>query len=164
MVKKENKKQTRNQEQDIAELKDLLQRTQASFENFRKQSEKRTIEMQEMASKDVIIQVLPVVDNFELALKNIDGDGFVKGIELIYAQLQTLLDDNNVKSIPTLGKEFDPHLHEALMKSESTEPENKVIEEFQKGFMLNDKVIRCAKVKVSSGQQAVCSTQPSKEE
>jgi molecular chaperone GrpE len=137
----------------LAEMKDLLQRTQASFENFRKQSDKRMQEMQEMAAKDVILELLPVVDNFELALKNKDGDGFVKGIELIYAQLNTLLEDNKVKAILTVGEEFDPHLHEALMKVPSDKAENIVVEEFQKGFVLGDKVIRCAKVKISAGDK-----------
>tara|TARA_Y100000310_G_scaffold124700_1_gene123437 strand:+ start:55911 stop:56432 length:522 start_codon:yes stop_codon:yes gene_type:complete len=152
----------------LAEMKELLQRTQASFENYRKQSEKRMQEMQEMAAKDVILEVLPVVDNFELALKNKDGDGFVKGIELIYAQLNKVLEDNSVKAISAVGKKFDPTLHEALMKVESSQPENIVVEEFQKGFILGEQVIRCAKVKVSAGQCAgsdsECSKQPSKED
>ena len=150
------KKQTKKDESE--EIKELLQRTQANFENYRKQTEKRVDEIREMASRDIILQLLPVLDNFNLALKNTGtGDGgcknFVQGVELIYAQLSGLLEDNGIKEIETDGKEFDPYLHEALMKVDSEFPENTVVEEIQKGYLLNDKVIRHAKVKISNGKK-----------
>lgn len=144
-------KEKENHQQDIVEL---LQRTQANFENFRKQTEKRVQEIQQFANKDLILQILPVLDNFELALKNCKSDNkeFVKGIELIYSQIFTILENQNVKVIKTENQKFDPNLHEALMKVDSDKPENTIVEELQKGFVLNDKVIRCAKVKVSAGR------------
>ena len=138
----------------ILEMKELLQRTQANFENYRKQTEKRIVDIRTMAARDVIVQVLPVLDNFELALKSNDNhtSEFTKGVELIYSQLFSVLENNGVKLVDK--KEFDPYYHEALMKIDSKLPENTIVEELQKGFILNDKVIRHAKVKVSSG---VCS-------
>ena len=96
---KENKQEEPKEEQPVqqdllAEMKDLLQRTQANFENYRKQTEKRVEDIRLMASKDIILQLLPVIDNFELALKSADTnpntDDFLSGIELIYSQLFSL--------------------------------------------------------------------------
>ncbi len=163
-VKKENKQSKEEQVQEtkknpLQEMTELLQRTQANFENYRKQTELRVAEIQEMAAKDVILQILPVIDNFELALKNVDFrqknsdcDDFVKGVELIYSQLCEILTDNVVKPIETKNQMFDPYFHEALMKVASDRPENTIIEEFQKGYTIHDKVLRHAKVKVSSGK------------
>ncbi len=146
------KKKQINKEAD--ELKELLQRTQASFENFRKQTEKRIQEIHNLAGRDVILQVLPIVDNFTLALKNTENkEEFQEGIELIYSQFNKMLKDNGVKIIETENKKFDPFRHEALMKVESDKDEDIIIEEFQHGYMLNGTVIRHAKVKVSAGQK-----------
>ena len=142
----------------LKETTELLQRTQANFENFRKQTEKRMEEIREMASKDMILQILPILDNFELALKSTEQTGdFVKGVELIYAQLFTVLEDNGVKFIETENKMFDPHYHEALIKVESDLPENNIVEEFQKGYLLHARVIRHARVKISAGKKCECS-------
>lgn len=151
---KKEKKKTEKQKDPLTEMKELLQRTQADFENYRKQQEKRIEEIREMANKDVILQVLPVLDNFELALMNVDSkkEDFIKGIELIYSQLFGILENSGVKSIVTEKQPFNPYYHEALMKVDSDEPENTIIEEVQKGFTLHDKVIRHAKVKVSNGK------------
>ncbi len=135
------------------ELLALLQRKQAEFENYRKQSEKRSIEMQEMSTKHIIIELLPVVDNFTLALKNTEShEDFVTGVKNIHEQLMRLLEDHQVKIINTGGK-FDPHKHEALMKTPSEKEEDEILEVFQNGFTLHDKVIRHAKVKVSAGKE-----------
>jgi len=159
MAKKEKKN-------ELLEMKELLQRKQAELENYRKQVEKRFIEVREFATKDIILQILPVLDNFELALKSnqdhtsetlkgtekseISGTStFVEGVELIYSQFFSVLENNGIEVIKK--KEFDPFYHEALMKVDSDLPENTIVEELQKGFMLNDKVIRHTKVKISSG-------------
>ena len=139
----------------LAETIDLLKRTQANFENYRKQTEKRIEEMKRFLAKDIIVQILPIIDNLELALKNVSEDNnseFVKGIELIYAQLVEVLDQYEVKSIESEGKKFDPYLHEPLMRVESDKHEGVIIEEFQKGYLLHGAVIRHAKVKVSAGK------------
>lgn len=153
--KSEEKKEKKLKKDKVAELTELLQRTQADFENYRKQMEKRMQETRVMAAENIILQLLPIIDNFELALKNTDhqkhGD-FIAGIKLIHAQIASLLKDQGVKEIETKNKLFDPYFHEALMKVESDLPENTIVEEFQKGFTLHGQVIRHAKVKVSSGK------------
>lgn len=142
-----------NSQEKLPETIELLKRTQASFENYRKQTEKRIKDMQEMAARQIIVQILPVLDNFTLALKNTQNPKeFVTGMELIYAQLNTLLEDNGVKPIIAEKQKFDPYLHEALMKVASKLPENVILEEFQKGYMLHEQVIRHARVKVSAGK------------
>lgn len=145
------------------ELTDLLKRTQANFENYRKQMQVHIEEIRKMAGKEFITQLLPVIDNFELALKTINktinkainqdqrANDFVQGMELIYSQLVKILHDNGVIQIETKGKDFDPHKHEALVKVDSDLAKNKIIEEFQKGFLMHGKVIRHAKVKISAG-------------
>ncbi|MBU1643697.1 MAG: nucleotide exchange factor GrpE [Nanoarchaeota archaeon] len=139
------------------EMKELLQRTQANFENYRKQTEKRIEEIKQIAAKEIIVELLSIVDNFELALKNIGCNEvpkeFKEGIELIYSQLMNILKDRNIKKIPAEGENFNPHFHEALMKVEANLPENKILEVFQDGFTLNGKVLRHAKVKISSGKK-----------
>ena len=83
----------------------------------------------------------------------IHPEDFLKGVELIYSQLFSFLENNNVQSMVTEKKKFDPYFHEALMKVDSDLPENMIIEELQKGFLLHDRVLRHAKVKISSGNK-----------
>ncbi len=154
------KKEKQEKKNELQEMKDLLQRKQAELENYRKQVDKRFIEMKELANKNLIFKLLPVIDNFELALKSADTNSnpkdFLKGVELIYAQLFGFLENNHIQPMVTEKKEFDPYLHEALMKVDSNLPENTIVEELQKGFMLHDKVLRHAKVKISSGKEEDC--------
>ncbi len=136
----------------LGDMKELLQRTQAQFENFRKQTEKRNEEIHKMAARDIVSQLLPIIDTFELALKNTaNHEEFVQGVGLIHSQLTTMLQDNGVIPINALHKLFNPQEHEALMKVASEEQENTIIEEFAKGYKLHDTIIRHAKVKVSAG-------------
>lgn len=148
----EEKKESKD---PLAEMTELLKRTQANFENYRKQQEKRIEEIRAFASKDILLQLLPLLDNLNLALKNshCNPAEFVKGIELIYSQLFDILENNGVKPILTEKQTFDPCYHEALMKVESELPVNTIVEEWQKGFTLHNKVIRHAKVKISLGKK-----------
>jgi len=133
-----------------AELKETLQRVQAEFENYRKRVEKEKEEFAKIASSGIIKRILPILDNFEVALKNKpSGEDFAKGIEMIYAQLFTELETAGLKGLDAEGKMFDPYLHEALMQQESDKEDGTVIEVFQKGYTLNGQVIRHSKVKVS---------------
>ena len=147
---------------EAQELTDLLQRTQANFENYRKQTEKRINEIKEMAARTVILQLLPITGHLELALKNSVNlqESFKEGIELVYGQLKQVLENNQVRPLETFGKSFDPYFHEALLKVESEEPEGIIIEEFQKGFLLRGEVIRHAKVKISSGPKKAAGKEP----
>jgi len=148
------------QKDPLAEMTELLKRTQANFENYRKQQEKRIEEIRAFAAKDVILQLLPIIDNFELALKNTkcEKNEFIQGIELIYSQLHSFLGNNNIQVIETKNKLFNPCYHEALMRAESELPVNTILEELQKGFTLHDKVIRHAKVTISTGKKEVNKT------
>ncbi len=147
------KSQENSKDKALREMVSLLKRTQANFENYRKQSEKRIEDIQKMASKDVITQILPIIDNFNLALKNTpqEKNDFIDGVELIYSQLNSVMRDIGVETIDTENQLFDPYFHEALMKIPSEYPENTILEEFQQGFKLHGNVVRHAKVKVSAG-------------
>ncbi len=134
----------------IEELTDTLKRLQAEFENYRKRIEKEKAEFMEYASAGIIANLLPVLDTFEIAFKNTsDKEKFVEGMKMVYALLHTMLEAEGLKPIKALGEKFDPYRHEVLMKEKSEEPEDTILEEFQKGYMLNNKVIRHSKVKVS---------------
>ena len=125
----------------------------AEFDNFRKRSEKEKSQMFELGAKDIIEKILPVVDNFERGLDIITEEdkenAFVQGIEKIYKQFTTTLEDMGVKPIEAVGKEFDPNLHNAVMHAEDKEQgENIITDEFQKGYMYKDIVVRHSMVKV----------------
>nr|WP_297937698.1 nucleotide exchange factor GrpE [uncultured Lachnoclostridium sp.] len=137
------------------EINDKLMRTIAEFDNFRKRSEKEKSAMFEIGAKAIIEKILPVLDNFERGLDSISedekGSAFAQGIEQIYKQFVTVLDDAGVKVIETVGKEFDPNLHNAVMHVEDdTLGENIIAEEFQKGYMYKDSVVRHSMVKVAN--------------
>ena len=151
VFKKEKKKDKKDQQ--IEELKDRLMRNMAEFDNFRKRSEKEKAQMFEIGAKDIIEKVLPVIDNFERGLGTISEEekegAFAQGIEKIYKQLITTLEDVGVKAIEAVGTEFDPNLHNAVMHTEDEEfAENMVAEEFQKGYMYRESVVRHSMVKV----------------
>ena len=144
------KKEINEKNQKIEELTDTLKRLQAEFENFKKRIDREKIEFARYANAEIIAGMLPVLDSFELALKNTsDKEKFVDGIKMIYAQLYSMLESEGLKPIKSAGEKFDPYKHEVLMKEESDKPEGTILEEFQKGFLLNDKVLRFSKVKIS---------------
>ncbi|MBI2658893.1 nucleotide exchange factor GrpE [Candidatus Woesearchaeota archaeon] len=143
-------KQLDEKSQKIDELTDTLKRLQAEFENYKKWNTKEKAEFAKYAHADVIAQMLPVLDSFEIALKNTnDKDKFIEGMKIVYAQLHSMLEAEGLRPIKAAGEKFDPYRHEVLMKEESDKPEETILEEFQKGYMLNDKVLRHSKVKVS---------------
>src|SRR3989338_1339737 len=134
----------------INELTDSLQRLQADFENYRKAVDRQKQDFVRYACAEIIEKLLPIMDSFELALKNGDKhEDFVKGVELIFSQLYQLLEKEGLRKIEAEGKKFDPYKHEVLMTEKSDKEEDAVLEELQKGYMLGDKVIRHSKVKVS---------------
>ena len=165
---KESSKDTKDTK--INELTDSLQMLQADFENFRKRGEKERIEFREYSKIDTIERFLPILDNFELALKHVTkSDDFTDGIKLIFSQMMSVLETMRVGRIEALGKSFDPHLHEALMADYSDEPKDTVIEEFQAGYILNSdlgsRIIRHSKVRISKGPKGeACKEERSKEE
>jgi len=138
------------------ELNDKFLRLFAEFENYRKRAITERLELIKNASEDVIKQLLPIVDDYERALKsmndNVDINSIKEGTELIYNKLKTLLEQKRVKEIITIGEVFNTDFHEAIttIPAPSEDMKGKVIEEVQKGYTLNDKVIRYAKVIVGN--------------
>jgi molecular chaperone GrpE len=134
---------------------DKILRLQADFENARKRMEREKQDFVKFANEGIILELLNVLDDLERAVeltqsKHQDLPAFLKGIEIILAHLYEMLKEYGVKPIEAEGKLFDPHYHEALMQVENKDiPEHTVVEELQKGYLLNDRVIRTAKVKVS---------------
>lgn len=134
---------------------DRLLRLQAEFENTRKRLEREKQDYVKFANEGILSELLNILDDLERTVelaqsKHQDLDAFLKGVEMILAHLYEMLKEYDVKPIEAKGKLFDPHYHEALMQVENIDvPEHTVVEELQKGYMLNDRVIRTAKVKVS---------------
>ena len=153
MLKK--KKEKDKMEEKIEELEDRVKRQMAEFDNFRKRTEKEKSHMYEVGARDVIEKILPVVDNFERGLASVPEDQkenpVIVGMDKIYSQLMTTLTDLGVEPIAAVGGEFDPNYHNAVMHVEDEElGENVVAEEFQKGYMYKDTVIRHSMVKVAN--------------
>ena len=141
--------------QKAQEYWDRLLRLQADFDNTRKRMEKEKQDFVKFANEGVIAELLNILDDLERTVelaqsKHQDLPAFLKGVEMILAHLYEMLKVYGVRPIEAQGKLFDPHYHEALMQVENKDvPEHTVVEELQKGYLLNDRVIRTAKVKVS---------------
>jgi len=148
---KEDKQVKKKSEKEIiADLTETLQRLQAEFENYKKRVDKEKGEFVKFSKADVVNKLLPVLDTFEIALKNTsDKEKFVKGIEMVYAQLFSTLESEGLKPIKAFGKKLDPYFHEVMLKQKSDKEEEIILEELQKGYMFNDRVLRHSKVKVS---------------
>ena len=151
-AKKEKKDK---KDEKIEELTDRLTRQMAEFDNFRKRTEKEKSHMYEVGAKDIIDKILPVVDNFERGLGAVGEEEkenpFVQGMEMVYKQLMTTLEEVGVKPIEAVGQEFNPDFHNAVMRVEDEGlGENIIAEEFQKGYTYRDSVVRHSMVKVAN--------------
>ena len=142
-----------------ASLYDQLIRRQAEFENYRKRVERERSELYQHGRDDVLLQFLPVVDNFERALTSLetsegDAEALRHGVELIHKQFKDALSKFGLEPVEAVGQAFDPHVHEAVT-TEATDKhrENTVIEEFQRGYKIGDRLLRPAKVKVASSPE-----------
>lgn len=149
------KNKTDKKDEQIADLTDRVQRQMAEFDNFRKRTEKEKSQMFDMGAKSIIEKVLPVIDNFERALAGVAEDAaedaFVDGMNKIYKQMFQMLEQAGVSPIEAVGKEFDPNYHNAVMHIEDDSfGENEIVEEFQKGYMYHESVIRHSMVKVAN--------------
>ena len=151
--KKKEKKDKKDEK--IEELTDRVRRQMAEFDNFRKRTEKEKTQMFETGAKSIVEKILPVVDNFERGLAAVTeeekGTPFVEGMEKIYKQMMTVLEEAGVKPIEAVGQEFDPNLHNAVMHVEDEKfGENIIAEEFQKGYTYRNSVVRHSMVKVAN--------------
>jgi molecular chaperone GrpE len=140
-------------ELQIAALTEALQRERADATNIRRRHEEQLGKLKTLVKADVIAQLLPVIDNFERALKHIpedlEGNDYVKGIDSIVKQFEKALSDLGVQRIKTVGEVFDPNLHEAISMEEGEGDQEIVSEELQSGYILGDEVLRHAMVRVS---------------
>lgn len=149
------KKKKDKKDEQIEELTDKVKRQMAEFDNFRKRTEKEKSQMYDMGAKTIVEKILPVIDNFERGLAAVPEDNkedaFVVGMDKIYRQMLTVLEEAGVKPIEAVGAEFDPNFHNAVMHVENeTLGENVVAEELQKGYMYRDTVVRHSMVKVAN--------------
>ena len=148
------KKKDKKDEQS-EELNDRRRRTMAELDNFRKRTEKEKSAMYEIGAKSIVERILPVIDNFERGLSAPPADesakAFVDGMDMIYKQLLKTLEESGVKAIEAVGQEFDPNFHNAVMHVEDESVgENVIVEEFQKGYLYRDSVVRHSMVKVAN--------------
>lgn len=143
-----------NLQKEVNELKDKYLRLVADFDNFRKRTAKERLELISVAAKDAIASMLPVLDDFERAEKQTqnaqDLDAVKEGISLVLGKLRNTLYAQGLKPMESLGQEFNPEFHDAIteIQAPSEDQKGKVLDEIQKGYYLNDKIIRHAKVVV----------------
>ena len=151
----EKKPKKDKKDEKIEELTDKLTRQMAEFDNYRKRTEKEKSAMYEIGAKDVVEKILAVVDNFERGLQSVPEEEkdapFTQGMDKIYKQLMTTLEEIGVKPIEAVGQEFNPDFHNAVMHVEDEGfGENIVAEEFQKGYTYRESVVRHSMVKVAN--------------
>ena len=143
-----------DQEAEIAELKDKYLRLQAEFQNFKRRNTKERLELMSNAAKDTLMALLPILDDFDRAKKNAEDDDNIEplseGVMLVYNKLHTTLKQKGLLAMETNGEVFDPEFHEAITKipAPSEDMKGKIIDTIEKGYLLNDKIIRHAKVVV----------------
>lgn len=141
----------------LEEEKDRCLRLNAEFENQRKRLQKEKEEFVKYANEKLIIEFMDIMESLERGLENTKGsnnkDKLIHGLELIYKQLKNVLEKNGLAPIKALGEKFDPYKHEAMMQTPSDDnKEGTILEEFARGYMLNNKVIRYSKVRVSKNR------------
>lgn len=138
----------------LEEASDRYKRLQADFDNFRRRTRQEKEELSNIVAQNVILELLPVLDNFERALSSVatqDADKMLSGVEMIYRQLAQVLEKSGLTTVEAVGKAFDPQQHEAVMRVEDAEqPDGTIVEELQKGYAVRGKVIRPSMVKVVS--------------
>ena len=158
---KETKKKLEKNNNKIKELTDKtkeltnsLQHLQAEFENYKKRTEREKQDIVRYSSQNLIIKLLPIIDSFEIALENHkDKNKFIEGMKLVFSQFYSTLEKEGLKQLNPLNEKFDPYNHEVLIHEENDKPDNSIVEVLQKGYILNDKVIRHAKVKIAKNKR-----------
>lgn len=146
-------------ENNANQYKEQMLRKAAEFENYKKRIENESANIVKYANEDLLEKLLPVLDDFDRSLSalknpNLENENLIKGIELIFNKLKRMVELQGVKHFESLGRPFDPEYHDALLQVPSKEhPANTVMQEVEKGYLLHDKVLRHAKVVVSSDPQ-----------
>lgn len=144
---------TKELQEEKDELYNKLVRLQAEYDNYKKRTQKEKQSDRKYKSQELVTELLPAIDNFDRALQievTEENSSFIDGMSMVYRQIQEALEKQGVEEIQSVGEEFDPTIHHAVMQVEDEEKESNVIlEEMQKGYMLKDRVIRPAMVKVN---------------
>ncbi|MFH1391509.1 MAG: nucleotide exchange factor GrpE [Candidatus Diapherotrites archaeon] len=154
--KKENNKELQEAKALSEEYKDNMQRIQAEFENFQKRTEKEMQNFRTIANAEIIKDFLPLVDSLGEGIREAEksnNEEMKKGFEIVQKQLTQILEKNGVKKIESVGKTFDHDFHECMMTVKEEGKDNEILEEFQKGYTLNGKILRPAKVKVNKKEE-----------
>jgi len=145
-------------QEKIDELNARILRLTADYDNFRKRALRDKDDVRQYANQDLLEKLLPVLDNFEMAISAVkDADPSIKdGVQMIYDQLFNVLKDSGMEPIDAIGMQFDPNFHEAISQEESAEvEEGKVIQQVQRGFRLQDRLVRAARVVVAKAPEEV---------
>lgn len=154
-------------EKELEDVRDLARRKQAEFENFRKRVERERAEMSSYASAGVLTELLPVLDNLERAIEASEAgsdDSFREGVQIICRQFREVLNKQGLEEITALHRPFDPHFHEAVGRVETDDhPDGTVLEIYQKGYRLKERLIRAAMVTVSVGSDEQTAEEPDDE-
>ena len=142
-------------ESSVVAYKDQLLRKAAEFENYKRRTEQNSINFAKYASENIILELLPIIDDLSRSLKagkdKLENDPFYKGIELILTKFNKILESQGVKTIDSIGKEFNVDFHDVMMQIPRADvAPHIIIDEIEKGYLLNDKVIRHAKVIVAT--------------
>lgn len=149
------KKQLAEKEKIIQDYTNHLKRLQAEFENYIKRTDKERCDLQEFVKQKLILKLLIIVDQFRSALEQLKQhqqvpEEFTKGVEMIFNNFHKVIEEEGVREIVCKGKALDPYKHEVMLQINTDEyPENTIVDELQKGYMFNDKVLRYAKVSIS---------------
>lgn len=139
--------------QKVAELEERILRLRADFENYKKRSEKENNALRESSKADMLGKILPIVDEFEIAISHMETASdkeFKHGMQLIYSKFSDLLEREGVREMEAMGQSFDPYKHDAIRQGEGEE--GRIVEVIQKGYLLNGKILRHAKVVVGKGE------------
>jgi len=154
-MKKEKHPSIAELEHKISELTCDWQRTQADFVNFKNKAQEERAKICKKANADLVYELLPVLDNFQLAAKHVpkklENDNWAQGIKQIEKQLENILAGLGLEKIESVGAHFNPEIHEAVEYIPSEKPENEVVDEVLSGYKFNGQLLRPAKVKVSCG-------------
>jgi molecular chaperone GrpE len=135
---------------------DQLQRLQAEFMNYKKRVEKERLELSDLFKSELVGSLLPVIDDFERMLDHSDGENneFLKGVKLIYQKFIDVLKEQGLKTINAKGQKFDPRLHEAMLTENTENGDDEIVaEEWRKGYLFNDRLLRPAQVKVLKSEK-----------
>jgi molecular chaperone GrpE len=154
-IEEDLKRQVNEKEKIIENYLNDLKRLQADFENYIKRTNKEKEDLIKLATKELVLKLINVLDDFERALDSIkdteNKEDILKGIEMIFKQFHKILEEEGIKQIDSIGKKFDPYIHEAVKHLNSDKEENTIIKEIQKGYFLHNHVLRPSKVIISKG-------------